>query len=150
MCVRLRFGDKLVSTSLKVDTKPRVWLRNVVMISLCIMLTSRNQRIFKLISSAEFLEVHQNIQNWFRFLFFFFISVDFDSDLRKKLTFIAGKLRGRSYLHLSFQTRRCQRMLCKSYQVYFSFFWWLAWYDSLGIHVMNFIIKHKASFCGQN
>lgn len=71
MCVRLRFGDKLVSTSLKVDTKPGVWLRNVVMISLCIMLTSRNQRIFKLISSAEFLEVHQNIQNWFRFLFFF-------------------------------------------------------------------------------
>ena len=72
MCVRLRFGDKLVSTSLKVDTKPGVWLRNVVMISLCIMLTSRNQRIFKLISSAEFLEVHQNIQNWFRFLFFIF------------------------------------------------------------------------------
>lgn len=24
MCVRLRFGDKLVSTSLKVDTKPGV------------------------------------------------------------------------------------------------------------------------------
>lgn len=70
------------------------------------MLTSRNQRIFKLISSAEFLEVHQNIQNWFRFLFFFFISVDFDSDLRKKLTFIAGKLRGRSYLHLSFSNKK--------------------------------------------
>lgn len=68
------------------------------------MLTSRNQRIFKLISSAEFLEVHQNIQNWFRFLFF--ISVDFDSDLRKKLTFIAGKLRGRSYLHLSFSNKK--------------------------------------------
>lgn len=70
------------------------------------MLTSRNQRIFKLISSAEFLEVHQNIQNWFRFLFYFFISVDFDSDLRKKLTFIAGKLRGRSYLHLSFSNKK--------------------------------------------
>ena len=70
------------------------------------MLTSRNQRIFKLISSAEFLEVHQNIQNWFRFLFFFFISVDFDSDLRKKLTFIAGKLHGRSYLHLSFSNKK--------------------------------------------
>lgn len=68
------------------------------------MLTSRNQRIFKLISSAEFLEVHQNIQNWFRFLFF--ISVDFDSDLKKKLTFIAGKLRGRSYLHLSFSNKK--------------------------------------------
>lgn len=65
------------------------------------MLTSRNQRIFKLISSAEFLEVHQNIQNWFRFLFFFI-----DSDLRKKLTFIAGKLRGRSYLHLSFSNKK--------------------------------------------
>lgn len=38
--------------------------------------------------------------------FFFFISVDFDSDLRKKLTFIAGKLRGRSYLHLSFLNKK--------------------------------------------
>ena len=38
--------------------------------------------------------------------FFFFISVDFDSDLRKKLTFIAGKLRGRSYLHLSFSNKK--------------------------------------------
>lgn len=38
--------------------------------------------------------------------YFFFISVDFDSDLRKKLTFIAGKLRGRSYLHLSFSNKK--------------------------------------------
>lgn len=70
------------------------------------MLTSRNQRIFKLISSAEFFEVHQNIKKSFVFYFYFFISVDFDSDLRKKLTFIAGKLRGRSYLHLSFLNKK--------------------------------------------
>ena len=39
-------------------------------------------------------------------IYLFFISVDFDSDLRKKLAFIAGKLRGRSYLHLSFSNKK--------------------------------------------
>lgn len=92
MCVRLRFGDKLVSTSLKVDTKPGVWLRNVVMISLCIMLTSRNQRIFKLISSAEFLKVHQNIQNWFRFLFFIFYFCGFRFRFEKEAYIYCGQI----------------------------------------------------------
>lgn len=72
------------------------------------MLTSRNQRIFKLISSAEFLEVHQNIQNWFRFLFFIFYFCGFRFRFEKEayITFIAGKLRGRSYLHLSFSNKK--------------------------------------------
>ena len=56
-----------------------------------------------MLNSSKFTRIYKV---GFVFYFLFFISVDFDSDLRKKLTFIAGKLRGRSYLHLSFSNKK--------------------------------------------
>lgn len=56
-----------------------------------------------MLNSSKFTRIYKI---GFVFYFLFFISVDFDSDLRKKLTFIAGKLRGRSYLHLSFSNKK--------------------------------------------
>ena len=59
-----------------------------------------------MLNSSKFTRIYKT---GFVFYYFFFISVDFDSDLRKKLTFIAGKLRGRSYLHLSFSNKKVPR-----------------------------------------
>ena len=56
------------------------------------MLTSRNQRICKLISSAEFLEVHQNIKNWFRFLFLFFYFCGFRFRFEKEAYIYCGQI----------------------------------------------------------